>query len=148
MELAQPDHFECFHCHKIFQGRVYEVVRERSRLHFDGRVPHVESDNFCGLECYCSRSCLDARVDRVMAREHVPATYPGRSRIANCAICHASVDRTAYHFAYLATLSEPIDEITWDTVELDYLAVLCETCSTSTDRSNEDDLLMNFPSPK
>jgi hypothetical protein len=130
LELASPNDFECFHCHKVFQGSVYEIVSERCRLHFDEQVPYVESENLCGFECYCSRACLESRVANVMARENVPITHPGMSRVANCAACQSPVDRTDFHRAYLATLSEPLDDITWETVEMDCLAVTCEKCSS------------------
>ncbi|SPB15376.1 hypothetical protein NOV72_02602 [Caballeronia novacaledonica] len=128
MDTVLSDQFECFHCRKTFGGGVYEIVHERCRLHFEERVPYVESLNLRGLECYCSRACLESRVDRVMAREKIPVTHPGPDRIANCSICRTPVDRTEVHHAYLATLSEPLDDVTWDTLQTEYLAVLCKTC--------------------
>lgn len=129
MEDALSNHFECFHCHTTFRRKVYEIVRERCRLHFLERVPYFEIEDSRGLECYCSRGCLDSRMDEVMGDEHVPLTLPGLSQVASCAHCQSPVDRTSFHYAYLATLSEPLDDVIWDTVEMDCLAIVCETCS-------------------
>lgn len=128
METVPSDQFECFRCRRIFRGGVYEIVHERCRLHFEERVPYVESLNLRGLECYCSRVCLESSADRVMAHERIPVTHPGADRIANCSICNTRVDRTEIHHAYLATLSEPLDDVMWDTLQTEYLAVLCKAC--------------------
>ncbi|SAK48337.1 hypothetical protein AWB75_01124 [Caballeronia catudaia] len=129
MEPVFSDNFECFHCHTIFRDGVYEIVHERCRLHFEERVPYVENQDLRGIECYCSRACLEARLDGVMIREKIPVTRPGPDRVANCAVCRLPVDRTNFHRAYLATLSEPVDDITWDTVQMEYLAIICEDCN-------------------
>ncbi|WP_157696069.1 hypothetical protein [Caballeronia temeraria] len=135
METVPSDQFECFHCRRVFYGGVYEIVHERCRLHFEERVPYVESLNLRGLECYCSRACLESRVDWVMAREKIPVTRPGPNRIAKCSVCQTPVDRTAFHHAYLATLSEPLDDVTWDTLQTEYLAIICEDCGGSAEES-------------
>ncbi len=132
MEPALSTHFECFRCHNRFEGEVYEIVRERSRLHFDKTVPYFESGAQFGLACYCSRNCLNASIGDVMMHEKVPITFPKMNRLANCAICRLSVDRTSFHRAYVATLSEPMDDAIWDTLEMDCLAIVCERCAATT----------------
>jgi hypothetical protein len=69
METLDDNSFECFTCSRIFTGRVHEITREWERTDFGGELPEIEIVGSCGLECYCSRSCLDARCRLVMANE-------------------------------------------------------------------------------
>lgn len=123
MESLADDEYQCFNCNRIFRGRVFEVTGEWNRTHFEDELPSVEVEGSVGLECYCSRRCLDARLRLVMAAEGVPIRHPGIGPIEKCAKCNGPVDMTRFHLTYLEDCVEYAT-----TLELDYLAVVCQHC--------------------
>ena len=81
-----------------------------------------------GLECYCSRDCLDARRPVVMAAEKVPTQWPGIGPVEACAKCGGPVDMTCFHRTYLESCSKHESDFVLNTLSVEYLAVLCQHC--------------------
>jgi hypothetical protein len=68
MESPADDEYQCFTCNRRFRGHVFEVVKEWDRMHFENEPPSVEIEGSTGLECYCSKRCLDARLADLPSR--------------------------------------------------------------------------------
>jgi hypothetical protein len=113
---------------QVFQSTVFEIIREWNRTHFEDDPPSVEIQGAWGLECYCSRECLNARRVAVMAAENVPIRRPGIGPVETCAKCGGPVDMTCFHLTYLESSSKNVTEFVSNTVSLDYLAVVCHQC--------------------
>ncbi|KGR99292.1 hypothetical protein X946_1063 [Burkholderia sp. ABCPW 111] len=128
MDTVDSDAYDCFHCGRLFRTTVFEVIRERDRVYFDTDPPSVEVRESEGLECYCSRMCLDACAPIVMAREGTPISPPGIGPVEVCARCKGPVDMTRFHLTYLASCAMYIG-FAMQTLETDYLAVVCNHCS-------------------
>ena len=105
MESPAADEYQCFTCNRRFRGRVFEVVKEWDRTLFEDEPPSVEIEGSTGLECYCSKRCLDARLALVMAAEGAPICPPGIGPIEMCAKCNGPVDMTRFHLTYLESCS-------------------------------------------
>ncbi|WP_155681571.1 hypothetical protein [Burkholderia stagnalis] len=130
MDTVDSDAYECFHCGRQFRTTVFEVIRERERMHFDTDPPTIEVQEAEGLECYCSCACLAARAPIVMAREKTPIRSPGFGPVEVCARCEGPVDMTRFHLTYLAS-SAMHEGFAMRTLEVDYLAVVCDHCSNT-----------------
>ncbi|MFL9964292.1 hypothetical protein PQR02_25150 [Paraburkholderia sediminicola] len=130
MDTVDSSRYECFHCNRLFQTPVFEVAREWGCVRFDTEPPNVEIHGSEGLECYCSRGCLNARVSIVMAREQTPVRPPGIGPVEVCARCGGPVDMARVHLTYLASGAVKKGLIL-DMFGVDYLAVVCNQCSKS-----------------
>ena len=128
--MGSPNHdeYQCFNCMRVFRSPVFDIAREWNRTHFEEDPPSVEIRGSVGLECYCSRECLNVRRPVVMAAENVPIRRPGIGSVESCAKCHGTVDMSCFHVAYLESCAEVEDGFILRTVDLDYLAVLCRRC--------------------
>ncbi|MBB5463681.1 hypothetical protein [Paraburkholderia sp. Cpub6] len=128
MNSIPEDEYECFTCNIRFKGRVFSITREWERVDFTKSLPVIEIADAEGLECYCSRACLEKRRDEVMAKEGVPIRYPDIGPVESCAKCAEPVDMTEFHLTYLQ--DESVDEGTFvsRTIDVDYLAVVCKQC--------------------
>ena len=128
METIANDEYECFTCSVRFKKKVFSITREWERVDFSEALPEVDILDAYGLECYCSKSCLEGRRDEVMARGQVSITRPNLGPVETCAKCGGPVDMSEFHLAYLE--DESIDEGTFVStmIDLDYLAVVCKRC--------------------
>lgn len=128
MATIPTDEYECFTCQIRFKGRVFSIAREWERVHFGKALPEVEIVDADGLECYCSKICLEQRCEEVMAREEVPIRRPDIGPVERCAKCGGPVDMCEFHLAYIE--DEYVDEGTCGsrTIDVDYLAVVCSRC--------------------
>lgn len=62
------------------------------------------------------------------ARERTPISHPGIGPVEVCARCQGPVDMTRFHLTYLA--SAALNEgFSMRSLEIDYLAVVCDQCS-------------------
>ena len=128
MESLGDNEYECFTCRRVFRTPVFDISREWERTHFNDGIPSVEIKGSYGLECYCSRACVDARRQLVMASEGVPIRRPGIGPVETCAKCGAPVDMAEFHLTYVESQAVSMGDRTLDTIDVDYLAVLCRQC--------------------
>lgn len=128
MSAINSEVYECFHCGCAFRTTIFEVIREMDRVHFETDPPMVEVREAEGLECYCSRTCLDAHAPIIMARERTPISHPGIGPVEVCARCQGPVDMTRFHLTYLASAAMN-EGFSMRGLEIDYLAVVCDQCS-------------------
>jgi hypothetical protein len=123
----KEDNYECFTCNRLFSGRVFEISREWNRTDFSKEIPEVEIQDAWGLECYCSTICLVARRGILMALEGVPIHPADIGPVERCAKCGGPVEMDQFHLAYVETSTDVQGWIGY-TVDVDYLAVVCNTC--------------------
>ena len=128
MESLGADEYQCFTCNRMFGNPVFNITREWERTHFGEGMPSVEILDSYGLECYCSRACVDARRDVVMRDEGVPIRRPGIGPIESCAICGRPVDMTESHRSYVESEEIAVNSLILKPVNVDYLAVVCRQC--------------------
>jgi len=132
MNSMAHDEYQCFSCSKRFRSRVFSITREWECVHFEYYLPEIEIENSCGLECYCSFECLSERRAEVMKREGVPIRRPGLEPIEICAKCGGPVNMAEFHLTYLEDEGLHRGTFGIQTVDVDYLAVVCRQCRPRT----------------
>jgi hypothetical protein len=128
MNQLTDEEYECFSCGQIFRHRVFSISQEWERIDFNGEIPSIEIRDAYGLECYCSEACAAARRNMLMVNAGVPITRPGIELIELCSKCSAPVDMTEFHLTYIASQEVDLSPMVAQTVDMDYLAILCRKC--------------------
>ena len=128
MQSPSDDEYQCFTCKRVFRSPVFDISRGWERTHFNDEIPSVEIEDSYGLECYCSRACLDARRHLVMHDAGVPIQRPGIGPIESCAKCGGPVDMAEFHLTYVESKEVAVNDLILKPVDVRYLAVLCTRC--------------------
>jgi predicted nucleic-acid-binding Zn-ribbon protein len=128
MDTILGDQYECFTCSIRFKERVFNIIREWERVHFDTKLPEIEIEDAYGLECYCSQTCLEGRRDEVMEREGVPIRRPGTGPVESCAKCGGPVDMSEFHLTYIEDEAIDTGMYVSSVINVEYLAVVCNRC--------------------
>jgi len=127
MESSGADEYQCFTCNRMF-GNPGSTSRGMGADHFDEGISSVEILDSYGLECYCSRACIEARRDVVMRYEGVPIRRSGIGSIESCGISGRPVDVTEFHRSYVEGEEIAVNSLILKSVNVDCLAVVCRQC--------------------
>lgn len=124
---------ECMACGRMFGPVMYDVTRAFERVCFypAHRFPQVDITDAKGIGIYCSANCRQTALPALMSVEDVPipSERPGIGPIETCAKCKKTVDMTVFHLAYSETKTREDGDGTATTLDLDYLAVVCNGCA-------------------
>lgn len=128
------ENFDCGCSGSKVTGRLFEISRERARVIYSSPAGVDEADisGSDGLACFCSKTCLDILLPKVMMQQQVsiPKTHPGIEPIERCAKCGGVVDMSDWHAAFVTSESELLgSEI--QPIHVEYIALLCRTCDSA-----------------
>ena len=124
---------ECTACGRMFGPVMFDVTRAFERVCFypAPRAPEVGITDAEGIGIYCSAGCRQMALPALMLVEDVsiPAVRPDIGPIEDCARCKGPVDMAAFHMTYTECETRENGDGTATTLDLDYLAVVCNGCA-------------------
>jgi hypothetical protein len=112
-------------------GKCYfDISVGYERVDFSRPMPEVEIEEAAELESFCSVRCLNVSRSSVMEREDVPILPVGIECIEPCARCKGPVLMSAWHKTYIEEEVMEVSEFCAQPLDVYYLAVLCNQCSS------------------
>lgn len=127
------DCFFCETCNKPFRTPLFDVTRDFERtIYFEEpRYPEVEIVGANAIANFCSASCRNRKLPKLLENATVRATYPGIGPIETCSRCGGAVQMSEFHLAYVVMETKQ----DWDqgmfgveVADAEVVAVVCQRC--------------------